>query len=31
VLRFLAPLVTTDEQVDEALQILEAALARVLK
>jgi 4-aminobutyrate aminotransferase/(S)-3-amino-2-methylpropionate transaminase len=30
VLRFLAPLVTTEEQVDEALQILEAALARVL-
>jgi 4-aminobutyrate aminotransferase/(S)-3-amino-2-methylpropionate transaminase len=30
VLRFLAPLVTTEAQVDEALQILEAALARVL-
>jgi 4-aminobutyrate aminotransferase/(S)-3-amino-2-methylpropionate transaminase len=31
VLRFLAPLVATQAQVDEALQILEAALARVLK
>ncbi|KAB0504664.1 4-aminobutyrate--2-oxoglutarate transaminase [Pseudomonas moorei] len=30
VLRFLAPLVATQAQVDEALQILEAALARVL-
>ncbi|CRM31599.1 4-aminobutyrate aminotransferase GabT [Pseudomonas sp. 24 E 1] len=30
VLRFLAPLVTTEAQVDEALQILDAALARVL-
>ncbi|WP_439862598.1 4-aminobutyrate--2-oxoglutarate transaminase [Pseudomonas antarctica] len=30
VLRFLAPLVTTDAQVDEAVQILDAALARVL-
>jgi len=30
VLRFLAPLVTTPEQIDEALAILEAALARVL-
>ena len=31
VLRFLAPLVATEAQVDEALQILQAALARVLK
>jgi len=30
VLRFLAPLVASEAQVDEALQILEAALARVL-
>ncbi|KTC20209.1 4-aminobutyrate aminotransferase [Pseudomonas marginalis ICMP 9505] len=30
VLRFLAPLVTTEAQIDEALQILEGALARVL-
>jgi 4-aminobutyrate aminotransferase/(S)-3-amino-2-methylpropionate transaminase len=30
VLRFLAPLVATEAQVDEALQILDAALARVL-
>lgn len=30
VLRFLAPLVTTEAQVDEALAILETALARVL-
>lgn len=30
VLRFLAPLVTTEAQIDEALQILSAALARVL-
>ncbi|MEW7855075.1 4-aminobutyrate aminotransferase / (S)-3-amino-2-methylpropionate transaminase [Pseudomonas sp. NFPP07] len=30
VLRFLAPLVTTPEQIDEALAILDAALARVL-
>jgi 4-aminobutyrate aminotransferase/(S)-3-amino-2-methylpropionate transaminase len=30
VLRFLAPLVTTEAQVDEALQILQGALARVL-
>jgi 4-aminobutyrate aminotransferase/(S)-3-amino-2-methylpropionate transaminase len=30
VLRFLAPLVTEEAQVDEALDILEAALARVL-
>ncbi|MFW0755062.1 4-aminobutyrate--2-oxoglutarate transaminase [Pseudomonas sp. H11T01] len=30
VLRFLAPLVTQEEQIDEALDILEAALARVL-
>lgn len=30
VLRFLAPLVTTEAQVDEALQILDGALARVL-
>jgi 4-aminobutyrate aminotransferase/(S)-3-amino-2-methylpropionate transaminase len=30
VLRFLAPLVTKEEQIDEALDILEAALARVL-
>jgi 4-aminobutyrate aminotransferase/(S)-3-amino-2-methylpropionate transaminase len=30
VLRFLAPLVTEEAQVDEALEILEAALARVL-
>jgi 4-aminobutyrate aminotransferase/(S)-3-amino-2-methylpropionate transaminase len=30
VLRFLAPLVTTEAQVDEAVQILDAALARVL-
>jgi len=30
VLRFLAPLVTTEAQIDEALQILQAALARVL-
>ncbi|RXT62536.1 4-aminobutyrate--2-oxoglutarate transaminase [Pseudomonas syringae] len=31
VLRFLAPLVTTEQQIDEALGILDAALARVLK
>ncbi|MCF5714092.1 4-aminobutyrate--2-oxoglutarate transaminase [Pseudomonas tremae] len=31
VLRFLAPLVTTEQQIDEALTILDAALARVLK
>ncbi|RMQ42257.1 4-aminobutyrate aminotransferase [Pseudomonas cichorii] len=31
VLRFLAPLVTTQAQIDEALTILDAALARVLK
>ncbi|MEN1835820.1 4-aminobutyrate--2-oxoglutarate transaminase [Pseudomonas lijiangensis] len=31
VLRFLAPLVTTEEQIDEALTILDGALARVLK
>ncbi|MCF5804365.1 MULTISPECIES: 4-aminobutyrate--2-oxoglutarate transaminase [Pseudomonas syringae group] len=31
VLRFLAPLVTTEHQIDEALTILDAALARVLK
>jgi len=30
VLRFLAPLVTSEAQIDEALQILDAALARVL-
>jgi 4-aminobutyrate aminotransferase/(S)-3-amino-2-methylpropionate transaminase len=30
VLRFLAPLVTEEEQIDEALTILEAALLRVL-
>ena len=30
VLRFLAPLVATEAQIDEALQILDAALARVL-
>ncbi|QQZ39573.1 4-aminobutyrate--2-oxoglutarate transaminase [Pseudomonas sp. SK3(2021)] len=30
VLRFLAPLVTTPEQIDEALAILDAALARLL-
>jgi 4-aminobutyrate aminotransferase/(S)-3-amino-2-methylpropionate transaminase len=30
VLRFLAPLVTSEAQVDEALQILDAALARVM-
>lgn len=30
VLRFLAPLVTTEAQIDEALQILQASLARVL-
>jgi len=30
VLRFLAPLVTTDAQIDEALSILDQALARVL-
>lgn len=30
VLRFLAPLVATEAQVDEALQILDVALARVL-
>jgi 4-aminobutyrate aminotransferase/(S)-3-amino-2-methylpropionate transaminase len=30
VMRFLAPLVTSEAQVDEALQILDAALARVL-
>jgi 4-aminobutyrate aminotransferase/(S)-3-amino-2-methylpropionate transaminase len=30
VLRFLAPLVAEEAQVDEALDILEAALARVL-
>jgi 4-aminobutyrate aminotransferase/(S)-3-amino-2-methylpropionate transaminase len=30
VLRFLAPLVTEDDQIDEALAILEAALLRVL-
>ena len=30
VLRFLAPLVATEAQVDEAVQILDAALARVL-
>jgi 4-aminobutyrate aminotransferase/(S)-3-amino-2-methylpropionate transaminase len=30
VLRFLAPLVTDDDQIDEALAILEAALLRVL-
>ncbi|MFA0919883.1 4-aminobutyrate--2-oxoglutarate transaminase [Pseudomonas tremae] len=31
VLRFLAPLVTTEQQIDETLTILDAALARVLK
>ena len=30
VLRFLAPLVTSEAQVDEALEILDGALARVL-
>jgi len=30
VLRFLAPLVTSEAQIDEALQILDAALARVM-
>ncbi|MNF99815.1 4-aminobutyrate aminotransferase PuuE [compost metagenome] len=30
VMRFLAPLVVEEEQIDEALDILEAALARVL-
>jgi 4-aminobutyrate aminotransferase/(S)-3-amino-2-methylpropionate transaminase len=30
VLRFLAPLVTEESQIDEALNILEAALLRVL-
>jgi 4-aminobutyrate aminotransferase/(S)-3-amino-2-methylpropionate transaminase len=30
VMRFLAPLVTTEAQIDEALEILDGALARIL-